>query len=123
MPGWTVHSYLTLPGVSSFAVNVWPLPNSSDLKFAPELATALWSTESSLTQQTVSPAFALAALGSNLMSFMWIVSAALEQSPVEAGWPPESEPQAARPRARALATSRARMRRAFKQTARRLPAL
>jgi len=50
MPGWIVHSYSTVPALSSCAENVSPLLNSSDLKSAPEFATASWSTVSSLTQ-------------------------------------------------------------------------
>ena len=75
MPGWIVHSYFTVPGLSTFAVNVLPLANSSDLKSAPELATALCSTVSSLTQQIVWPTVAVSVSGSNLMSFIVIVTA------------------------------------------------
>src|SRR5262249_33291868 len=50
IPGWMVHSYLTVPAAAAFQSKLWPLPKRSDLKSAPLLATVLWSTVSSLTQ-------------------------------------------------------------------------
>src|SRR3954451_5865463 len=92
MPGWTVHSYSTVPALSTLVVNVLPLPNSSDLNVAPDLATASWSTVSSLIQQIVWPVFAVALSGANLMSFMWIVTASLAHVSLAAGWLALSSP-------------------------------
>ena len=84
IPGWIVHSYSTVPGLSTVALNVLPLPNRSDLNVAPELATTLWSMLSSLTQQTSWPTPAVAASGSNLMSTILIVTVPLPQAASDA---------------------------------------
>src|SRR5262245_58641134 len=98
MPGCTVQTYLTSPAWSSLAVNVSPLLNSSDLNEAPDSATALCWIESSLTQQTVSPTWAVASLGSNWVSTISIVTAPLGQAAAEPPPPPplsSSPPQPA----------------------------
>src|SRR6185312_2134412 len=95
MPGCTVHSYWTVPALSTVVENVWPLPNSGDLKSAPEFATALWSTVSSFSQQTVSPVFADVFSGSNLMLAILTTTASLGQAPEDAEPESSSPPQAA----------------------------
>src|ERR1041385_5104544 len=92
MPGWIVHSYLTVPGLSTVVVNVWPLPNSADLNAAPLLATASWSTVSSFSQQIFWPARALVFSGSNLMFAILITTASLAQACDEPAVPPLSSP-------------------------------
>src|SRR5262245_14428111 len=107
MPGCTVHSYLTVPGLLIVVEKVLPLPNRGDLKSAPSFATALWSTVSSFSQQTVSPTPAVAFSGSNLMLAILITTESLGQASEDAE--PESSsppPQAASSRA-ARSTRRA----------------
>src|SRR3954465_5260855 len=84
MPGGTVHSYWTVPALSIVVVNVLPLPNSGDLKSAPEFATASWSTVSSFSQQTVSPTPAVVFSGSNLMFAILITTESLGQAAEDA---------------------------------------
>src|ERR687888_1446645 len=84
MPGCTLHSYRTVPGLSTVVVNVLPLPNSADLNVAPESATASWSTVSSFSQQTCCPALAVAFSGLNLMSAILITTAPLGQASEDA---------------------------------------
>src|SRR4051812_23412546 len=99
MPGWTVHSYWTVPGVLTVVVNVLPLPNSGDLKSAPEFATASWSTVSSFSQQTVSPTPAVVFSGSNLMFAILITTESLGQASEDAEPEPSSPPPQAASRA------------------------
>src|SRR5919112_2112638 len=96
MPGWTVQTYLIVPGLSSVAVNVSPLLNSWDLNASFSATASCW-TSSSLTQQTCWPVLTVAVSGSNLMSAILIVTASLgqDEDALEPPSPSESPPQPA----------------------------